>query len=1055
MEVYQTLISDKPKMRLRPLFSIKKILLFLGLILLITLFIAVFTKLTLNRQKVYSVVLFSSDRTQTISLPAKLTGKGIPNSKVTILVTPGNQKKDIQTNSKGDWEYTLSNNSPGDYHFTVEVWDTKQKVVAIKNYRIKVIRDNIFSKFKLSNQLTPKLAYAQECEEEQEPNYKKWSSQMKKLGIYPVCESGEIILYSEEEYDKHYCPDPCAILTRQRSLSDQIRSHLSTKGNTFIKDLVAKLYQKGYAPLPILISYMPELSDPRLQREFGLSQAQAYALNAKTSINEDTLKVLLSEVYQEHFNYLYKGEALGELIDLAGLRTVVNVFTDPRHHNLLYLDADESRDFLLGLLTIYQPARGVAQLGEGTVKISISALKNIRSLRTALKSGEKIPLKVLGTEDFQAAYFARKAAIEAGTLKGDMPQYMGKISQWTEDLGSLSLSPDVVASGRALQLNPAFGSTFSGATFHNFLKLGLDNGFVSAVDKPGVITPAVDRVRSSLTTFFETIGIRRPIVNLDSVSIYGKVYVVDDEYAKLWWNVVTQGKSIFAPHGFAGVTMDDLIIITRSSYESPDGIGTLFHELIHTVGGGINIRQFYGSEEPGKKALALIYEIGTDAWVNRLLGQQISPKVGSLSQGAYIVNDRATSKALFDRIIPALQKQGDHGINALLDFALTGDSDQFLLKVTGKTGAEGEAILLGVIRKAGINVNRLDYLKRGSLLTAAGAELGGIVYLSLEYEVSDKLRNFINNLPVFKQNKFEQAVDTMFANSIVTPAFEASSDILTNDYDPDFGFEPISEIIITKAEGNFYPGGELQTSSIVSEFGEVDYNPDEYIKTWTIEPTSSHSGMGVISVKNTYAQENDLNTISYGEIEPLKGGEDCFDNCQLTLPANIQPGEYKLVVYLADKESKKIIDSDSYPIEIKKALRQIESFTINDQSYTKEEAKKGFKLPLNADPAQPQLFNLPVTIRFTNGPSRYLVLNINYQPKITATPLPETTTEPESTSQPAPTEEPVTSECHEEARDLGEGVARNYNVCSDGSGQPIGEEYCINGSDDPGCRLNQ
>lgn len=982
----------------------KWIFLFLGLIVLFLILLVVFVRLPLSKPKDYSVVQFSATKSQTISLPARLVGKGIPNAKITFSITPGSYQVDIKKNkADGQWDYVLPSIKPGKYRVTLELFDSREKLSMIKSYPIEIRESSLLDKI---YQLLYKKASAQESLTEVEQS---WVIQNRGLGIWPVKENGEFILYSEEEYDNRYCPYPCAKLQRPASIGRQIQNAGGANLN-ITQELIKKLQTKGYAPLPVLIPYIPELENEEYQRKFGITRA--FAVNAKREISEADLQEILNEVISQQLDYQLKGGDVRSLIELAGIGTVVDVLSGEK--KLQYVNNDEAVNLLLGLLILYEPVNGVATLGKGVVKMTPEIIEDIPVILRLIRSGSPVPTKVI------------KARVAfRGSAKDTYDEIVSRSSGWAKDFDNLPEAPVYGLKGlKGVDLtyvkpdNPV-----SQFYFKLIVEPGLQSQQVSQISTSHVLHPASSKVVDAVRGFYQRKGFNFQISpDYYALVTNGKAFVVDDAFfAAKELEYISQGRigsSVLRGRSALGdgFKIGDLIVVKRSLYESSDGLVGLYHELIH----GISLEKtfVYGADDDLSKALSMIYELSTDLWVNPIFGAPVNSVTPLYAGRGYAATNPEVAYAILHRMMKGYEKVGVDISDALLDFAIRGNSADLIKTLTGKTGKVGEDALLKTLDSFAIRYKNVVFAEKSLLL-------GGIIALEGATGVgivthADEISAGINQVKLR-----------------LTPAVDVSDDVLSNDYDPSLPFEPFGDVIITNVEGNFYPGERLQTSGIVSEFGEVDSNPDEYIKEWTIEPVPAHTGRGLIPVKSIYAQENEVKSID--EIQVLKGGEDCFDNCSLVLPNNIQPGKYNLVLYLLDKESRRVVDSDSFPITIKKAPRQIESFTINNQAYSREDIKNGFNLLLSADGTKPQLLNFPVAVKFTDGSSKYLVLNINFNPK-------------QSQSLPDPT---LNEDCHEEARDLGQGVARNYKVCLDGSQQPSGEEYCLNGSEDAECRLNQ
>src|SRR3989344_5364532 len=255
----------------------------------------------------------------------------------------------------------------------------------IKSYPIEIRESSFLDRI---YQLLYKKVSAQESLTEAEQS---WVIQNRQLGIWPVKENGEFVLYSEEEYDKRYCPYPCAKLQRPASIGRQIQNAGGAKDLNITKELILKLQAKGYAPLPVLIPYIPELENEDYQRKFGITRA--FAVNAKREISEADLQEILNEVISQQLDYQLKGGDVRTLIEFAGIGTVVDVLSGEK--KLQYLNNDEAINLLFGLLVLYEPVNGVATLGKGVVKMTPEIIEDIPVILRLIRSGNPVPIRVI------------------------------------------------------------------------------------------------------------------------------------------------------------------------------------------------------------------------------------------------------------------------------------------------------------------------------------------------------------------------------------------------------------------------------------------------------------------------------------------------------------------------------------------------------------------------------------------------------------------------------------------------------------------------------------
>lgn len=121
-----------------------------------------------EKPKSHSVISFRPKKVRIVKQADVLTGKGLPDSVVVLYLTPGKYRSELKTNQKGQWFYKI----PSDidlrkYRVTLQYLDKGEKIVAVKKYKIRVARNNVFSTFtrKLFQKLNIKQTIAQELEQ--------------------------------------------------------------------------------------------------------------------------------------------------------------------------------------------------------------------------------------------------------------------------------------------------------------------------------------------------------------------------------------------------------------------------------------------------------------------------------------------------------------------------------------------------------------------------------------------------------------------------------------------------------------------------------------------------------------------------------------------------------------------------------------------------------------------------------------------------------------------------------------------------------------------------
>ena len=138
------------------LHTYKKYLLLLLLILILIPSSFLLVKNVFDKQtKTYSVTTFNSNIVQVVAGGNILEGKGIPNSKVLVSITPGEIKQEITTDIKGDWSYTIPKSAKsGSYNLTILILDKQGNAASVKSYPLKITFNKNYQQFALVSQVS-------------------------------------------------------------------------------------------------------------------------------------------------------------------------------------------------------------------------------------------------------------------------------------------------------------------------------------------------------------------------------------------------------------------------------------------------------------------------------------------------------------------------------------------------------------------------------------------------------------------------------------------------------------------------------------------------------------------------------------------------------------------------------------------------------------------------------------------------------------------------------------------------------------------------------------
>ena len=128
----------------------KKQIIFIGIVLLLALAIPLTAylaqKTTIFRPRaqeatnhVHSVVNFDPKVEQVLSPGDTLEGKGIPNAKVSVSITPDGDSKEVDVDKDGKWTYQIPPTiQPKNYNLTVIIKDIENNIASIKTYPVQI-----------------------------------------------------------------------------------------------------------------------------------------------------------------------------------------------------------------------------------------------------------------------------------------------------------------------------------------------------------------------------------------------------------------------------------------------------------------------------------------------------------------------------------------------------------------------------------------------------------------------------------------------------------------------------------------------------------------------------------------------------------------------------------------------------------------------------------------------------------------------------------------------------------------------------------------------------
>lgn len=138
---YPNLAISQSKLILTPVQFFKKyrrwVLIALSILIALELIALFWTNRPI--QKTHSVITFKQGKIRILQKNDIVIGKGFPNSKVTLHLTPGTFKQDLAANDKGNWSFRMPNNFKDKrYRMTLEIFKGSS-VESIKTYKVRVV----------------------------------------------------------------------------------------------------------------------------------------------------------------------------------------------------------------------------------------------------------------------------------------------------------------------------------------------------------------------------------------------------------------------------------------------------------------------------------------------------------------------------------------------------------------------------------------------------------------------------------------------------------------------------------------------------------------------------------------------------------------------------------------------------------------------------------------------------------------------------------------------------------------------------------------------------
>ncbi len=807
-----------------------------------------FKNLFYSSSQTYSTIAFNPQLAQAISVGDTLTGKGLPNSKIKIFLTPSSIFDEIKTDNQGNWVYKIPLAlKKGNYYLTLQILDERDNLASIKSYKLQIAPKFQFPLTSIGT------TYAQDTS--RGPEFANWVTQMQALGFYPAEENGEIVLYNRDEYVRKYCRSGC--LLNPPRIQEIIDSVKADEG--LISDLLVEAYDNNYSPFEALLPYFPSLTDTPQYQSF-VKRGNIYVRSPllpplQTQIDPDTLKELIQRVATKRgFTEKDPIQILINTTDpIFGTRTLINVLTLPP-----YKVSDDDRVIaLLSLSVVYGTSEKVVlggmRIGSDIAINLPKAIKDMRIIRGAIKSGEAVPLKSLKPQA-ETWMTGENLAIRPGeVIKNPLSKvYPAEAREYWFRLAEFT-AQDAILSGAPANTRPIMEKVWNYVEYLG--NKGLIKGFHQRLKKEEV---------------FETVENR------------WVVYVRDDAWQQ----------TIGLPEA-SGLAEGRAVFLRWSAQ---DGY-TLTHEFGHVVG----YRYQDTSKVAGKyfdfsfgttsydEIMRVLYEMGTDDMASLLSGQASAYKKG-YPQLSESVSDLINYLTTYSN--------GRFTWEDLHAFAITADDGAILQKLFGVEDPQKMVDLMS----GKIDFVKLDQIYKANIRTKS---LISIATTPVVHDISANLRGFI----ALQTNSGNQTAPVM----ITSPVYQVNAGFLTDNFKEQIHFN--GDVIINQVSGENVPGGQLDVSTLVSENNRAA-DSSEFATTWSIEPDEGPQTQLFIRNALAQEEKEKL-LQSLNEVQAIDGGDQCPTSCKLHLPTDLKPGKYRLKAYLSHQGSDAILDEDSYEIEIK------------------------------------------------------------------------------------------------------------------------------------------
>lgn len=797
-----------------------------------------------------------------------MQGKGIPNSQIKALFTPGNIKKTATVDPEGNFTLQV----PGEtelktYRLTIANLDRKNDLAYAKGYKIRIQTNNLFLRNPLVSKMIsffqPKKASALDGAPGTDydwdrivgSEWRDWVKLWNQAGICPaIDDDGEITYLNKEVYEETYPGFRCSAIEDLHGWLDEVAYD---KG--FFVDLWFQLIGLGYSE-ESFIDYFPDWKAFIAEnRPSNAIIVRPIGIERKDSIDEATFINIMHQVAIDR-NYQERSSIVRIFLNttdpILGLRGPYNIVTGYKFTN--------GWDYVDGLLAVLSFVPGKAQAQAGLKAATNVTEKNIASM--TLKREAIVKNGAVFTQSQIADAYVTPARI-IGRGAGD-PN------------GALSSVEHLI--NRRAYIDVARLYSGSSSNQIQILLHFVDIGEAAAMKKE-IAQAYIDNFLSSIKNYFSAHGRTIQLWEKDYQGLVDDnriIFFTPDAYEKLG-------------NRYALATANEAYITIQIGSD----VGLVInHELAHSNAWYSLIRRrWYNAdtfEFKGKDSgiygavMSEWVELGADLVNTRIFGAQFAP---------YFTKFPKRYEAI-QKLIDVLRSRGANLSEIdFIEFGLTRDDRVLMAKITpymnadeflnivGETWSQEGIESLNKGARTALDKLKVPVIDPDGKITYTSFSAAGFVPMTLSdyYAKSATGETIPENVIII--DPIEDDVEDVDLLSGAT----ASSN------------PPLLDIQITTVEGNNGVLTVTQPASfdaVLSKYGYSE-DPNNYAFNWVAEGEGSANKTDASELTNILCQTTGSTS------------------CSSTMP-DIEPGQYIIKLYVTKSGSNSIIGTGTHSIPI-------------------------------------------------------------------------------------------------------------------------------------------